>query len=55
MERAWDIQPQAGSSITVAVIDTGIAYANAMLPTTMTVTLPAFTGSTDLQYAQATR
>jgi serine protease len=43
MERAWDIQPQAGSSITVAVIDTGIAYANAMLPTTMTVTLPAFT------------
>ena len=26
MERAWDIQPAAGSSITVAVIDTGIAY-----------------------------
>src|SRR5262249_42476102 len=26
MERAWEIQPQAGSSITVAVIDTGVAY-----------------------------
>ncbi len=31
MERAWDIQPQAGSSIIVAVIDTGIAYANATI------------------------
>jgi serine protease len=38
MERAWDIQPQAGSSIIVAVIDTGVAYATAML----TRTLPAF-------------
>jgi serine protease len=28
MERAWDIQPAAGSSITVAVVDTGIAYLN---------------------------
>jgi serine protease len=28
MERAWDVQPMAGSSITVAVIDTGIAYTN---------------------------
>src|SRR5947207_1764287 len=26
MESAWDIQPQAGSSIVVAVIDTGMAY-----------------------------
>ena len=26
MERAWDIQPQAGSAITVAVVDTGVAY-----------------------------
>jgi serine protease len=26
MERAWDIQPQAGSTITVAVVDTGVAY-----------------------------
>ena len=39
MERAWDIQPQAGSSIIVAVIDTGVAYATA----TLTATLPAFT------------
>jgi serine protease len=28
LERAWDIQPQAGSSITVAVVDTGVAYKN---------------------------
>jgi serine protease len=26
MERAWDIQPAAGSAITVAVLDTGVAY-----------------------------
>jgi serine protease len=39
MERAWDIQPQAGSSIIVAVIDTGVAYTAA----TVTATLPAFT------------
>ena len=39
LERAWDIQPQAGSSIVVAVIDTGVAFANAML----TPTLAAFT------------
>ena len=38
MEKAWDIQPQAGSSITVAVIDTGMAYQNA----TITATLSAF-------------
>jgi serine protease len=31
LERAWDIQPQAGSSITVAVIDTGLAFANATI------------------------
>ena len=29
LERAWDIQPQAGSSITVAVLDTGVAYTDA--------------------------
>jgi serine protease len=28
MERAWDIQPDAGSSIVVAVLDTGVAYTN---------------------------
>ena len=33
IERAWDIQPSAGSSITVAVIDTGLAYTNAMITT----------------------
>jgi serine protease len=26
MERAWDIQPAAGSEITVAVLDTGVAF-----------------------------
>jgi serine protease len=33
IERAWDIQPQAGSNITVAVIDTGMAYTNATITT----------------------
>jgi serine protease len=28
LERAWDIQPDAGSNIVVAVLDTGIAYTN---------------------------
>jgi serine protease len=46
MERAWDIQPQAGSSITVAVIDTGMAYDNAIL----TVTLQAFRNSRGTLY-----
>jgi serine protease len=41
MEKAWDIQPQAGSAITVAVVDTGMAYSNA----TITATLPAFRDS----------
>jgi len=30
LERAWDIQPAAASSIVVAVLDTGIAYKSAM-------------------------
>src|SRR5580765_143289 len=38
LERAWDIQPQAGSAITVAVLDTGMAYRDA----TLTVNIPAF-------------
>jgi serine protease len=38
LEKAWDIQPTAGSSITVAVVDTGIAYMNAII----TANLPAF-------------
>jgi serine protease len=33
VERAWDIQPQAGSSITVAVLDTGVAYTSATIRT----------------------
>jgi serine protease len=41
LERAWDIQPQAGSNITVAVLDTGVAYRDA----TLTVTIPAFTNA----------
>src|SRR5712692_2402517 len=28
LERAWDIQPAAGSDIIVAVVDTGVAYTN---------------------------
>jgi serine protease len=28
MERAWDVQPQAGASVTVALLDTGLAYLN---------------------------
>src|SRR3954447_354574 len=46
MEKAWDIQPQAGSAITVAVIDTGMAYQNA----TITATLPAFRDADGRQY-----
>jgi serine protease len=39
LERAWDVQPQAGSAVTVAVIDTGVAFMNA----TLTADIPAFT------------
>jgi serine protease len=46
LEKAWDIQPQAGSAITVAVIDTGMAYQNA----TLTATLPAFRDENGTQY-----
>jgi serine protease len=38
LERAWDIQPQAGSSIIVAVLDTGLAYQTA----TVTATISGF-------------
>jgi len=34
LEKAWDIQPQAGSAIIVAVLDTGMALANATLSLT---------------------
>jgi serine protease len=46
IEKAWDIQPQAGSSITVAVIDSGMAYQNA----TINATLPAFKDAAGRQY-----
>jgi serine protease len=46
IEKAWDIQPQAGSAITVAVLDTGMAYQNA----TLTGTLPAFKDEFGRQY-----
>jgi serine protease len=39
LEPAWDIQPAAGSDITVAVLDSGVAYRNA----TITVNIPGFT------------
>jgi serine protease len=39
LERAWDIQPAAGSTTTVAVLDTGVAYRDV----TITVNIPAFT------------
>src|SRR5262249_20473707 len=42
MESAWDIQPQAGSSITVAIVDTGLAFHNA----TLDVTIRAFVDET---------
>jgi serine protease len=46
LESAWDIQPQAGSMITVAVLDTGIAYKNA----TLTPTIQGFTDDTGVRY-----
>ena len=38
LESAWDIQMQAGSTVTVAILDTGVAYDNAMF----TANIPAF-------------
>jgi serine protease len=46
MESAWDIQPQAGSAITVAVLDTGMAYTTA----TLTPTIPAFVDDAGVRY-----
>ncbi len=46
MESAWDIQPQAGSSITVAVLDTGMAYTDAIL----TPTIPSFVDDAGVRY-----
>lgn len=50
LERAWDIQPAAGSSITVAVLDTGVAYANA----TITANITSFRDSTGTLYPALT-
>ncbi len=38
MERAWDIQPAGASTVTVAVLDTGMAYRSL----TITVNIPGF-------------
>ncbi|HUC75905.1 MAG TPA: S8 family serine peptidase [Vicinamibacterales bacterium] len=46
LEQAWDIQPQAGSNITVAVLDTGMAYMNA----TLTPTIQGFVSDQGVQY-----
>jgi serine protease len=46
LEQAWDIQPQAGSNITVAVLDTGMAYMNA----TLTPTIQGFVDDHGVQY-----
>jgi serine protease len=45
LEPAWDIQPTAGSNITVAVLDSGMAYRSA----TIVANIPAFSVGT-LQY-----
>ena len=46
MERAWDLQPQAGSAITVAVLDTGLAFQNA----TLIENIPAFVDDAGTRY-----
>jgi serine protease len=46
LEQAWDIQPLAGSTITVAVLDTGMAYMNA----TLTPNIPAFVDDQGVHY-----
>jgi serine protease len=46
LEQAWDIQPQAGSSITVAVLDTGLAYMNA----TINANIPGFVDDQGVTY-----
>jgi serine protease len=59
MERAWDVNAGAASSIVVAVIDSGIAYRNAVVRFTipawrpsLAVTLPAL-GPTDIRFSAA--
>src|SRR5262245_2350317 len=60
MEKAWDIQPKAGDSITVTVIDTGVAFMNATIRTNILgfrangVTYPPITNAA-IPYAAATQ
>ena len=51
LESAWDIQTQAGSSITVAILDTGVAYERA----TITGTVPAFIDENGQSYPALAR
>src|SRR5438094_5769158 len=46
LEPAWDIQPAAGSAITVAVLDSGLAY----LDRTLQVNIPAFRDEFGVRY-----
>ena len=54
MERAWDINPGASSDVIVAVIDSGVAYGNAMVRFTGIAVrgLPAL-GPVDVPFAAA--
>ena len=59
MERAWDINPGAASTIIVAVLDTGVAYTNRLLRFTQSrvrfidgILFPAL-GTVDLPFAAA--
>jgi len=47
MERTWDLQPTAGSTITVAVLDSGLAFENVVLQ----FTGDAFVDDLDNQHA----
>jgi serine protease len=60
MERAWDIQPQAGSEVVVAVLDTGVAFRTVTLQYTadsfqLTAGGPEYPalGSVDVPFAVA--
>jgi serine protease len=60
MERAWDIQPEAGSQIVVAVLDTGVAFRTTTLrydvsPFRLTPNGPVFPGlgAVDVPFAVA--
>ena len=60
MEHAWDLNPGASSSIIVAVLDSGVAFRNAIVPYNIpawggTQGVPAFPalGPTDIPFAAA--